>query len=158
MSVFKTNNFEIEKTHWKLSVKNIEISNDHWKNEKHIMSFFDEIENLLYHPDEFNKKIITHSIKLLKSTPRIKEAAFYRIPDKNQLILAAVTEVRKLHEFEPFSREMTTIYKKGNFCFSIVEIVEADDNLIKKGELKIPETWVFDEKLTDKLNLLRDYA
>jgi hypothetical protein len=158
MSVFKTNNFEIEKTHYKLVVKNIEISKDHWRSDKYILSFFDEIENLLYHPDEFNKKIITHSINLLKSNPRIKDAAFYRIPDKNTLILATITEVRKLHEFEPFSREMTTAYKKGNFSFSIIEIVEADDELIKKGELKLPEAWVFEEKLTDKLNLLRNYA
>jgi hypothetical protein len=157
MSVFTTSNFETEKTYYKLSVKNIEVSPDHWKSEKYIISFFDEIENLLYHPDEFNKKIITHSLNLLKTNRRITEAAFYRIPDKNQLILAVITEVRKLHDFETFSREMTTAYKKGNFSFSIIEIVEEDDKLIKNGEKKIPEAWIFDEKLTDKLNTLKDY-
>lgn len=156
MSVFTTANFEIEKKYYKLSVKNIEISSDHWKNEKFIIAFFDEIENLLYKPEEFDKKIISHSLNLLKSNRRIKEAAFYRIQDKNQLILAVITEVKKLHNFEIFSREITTTYKRGNFSFSIIEIVEEDDNLIKKSEKKIPETWVFDEKMTTKLNTLKE--
>jgi acyl-CoA synthetase (AMP-forming)/AMP-acid ligase II len=157
MSVFKTNNFNVEKTYYTLAAKNIEISSDHWGSEKYITAFFDEVENFLYHPDDFNKKIISHSLNLLKSNRRIKEAAFYRIPDKNQLILAVITEVRKLHDFETFSREITAFYKKNKFSFSIVEIVEEDDKLIKDGKQKIPSDWIFDEKMTDKLDTLKDY-
>jgi hypothetical protein len=157
MQVFHTANEKIEKPSYDIEIKNIDLSSGHWGSEKEIVSWLDEIENFLYNKDTLNKQIILHTLKLLKNNIRIKNIEFYRIPEENKLILLTMTEVKKMKNPEIFTREMSIVFKKEKFAVSIIEIIKADFDLIKKGDKTIPINWILDEKLTSKIKLLKEY-
>lgn len=155
--IFHTVNETLDKTSYKIELKNIDLAGGHWGSEKEMFAYLDEIENFLYDKDTLNKQLTLHALKLLRANPRIKNIEFYRIPEENKLILLAMTEVGKFKEPELFTREMSISFKKEKFVFSIIEVIKAEFELIKKGEKKIPEHWVLDEKLTSKIKLLKEY-
>lgn len=155
--IFKTLNSKIEKSSYEINIKNIDLALEHWGSESKIVGFLDTIENFIFDKDTFNKNIILHSLKLLKNNIRIKDILFYKIPEENKIILLAITEVKKMKNFELFSREMTISFKKEKFIFSIVEILDEEYDLIKKGEKSIPGTWKIEEQLTNRFAKLRHY-
>jgi hypothetical protein len=155
--IFKTVNAKLEKTAYDIEIKNIDLASGHWGSEKKIFDYLDGVEVFTYDKDTLNKNIVLHALMLLKENVRIKDLKFYRVPDENKIILLASTSVAKFKEFETFSREMTISFKKDKFAFSIVEILPEETEQIKKGEKKIPESWVLDETLTARFNKLRHY-
>lgn len=155
--IFKTLNSKIEKPSYEINIKNIDLAGEHWGSENKIITFLDTIENFTFDKDTFNKNIILHSLKLLKNNVRINDVKFYRIPEENKIILLAITDVKKMKDFELFSREMTISLKKEKFVFSIVEVLDEEYDLIKKGEKSIPDAWKLDEQLTNKFAKLKHY-
>jgi hypothetical protein len=155
--IFRTVNDTLEKSSYKIELKNIDLASGHWGSEKEMFSYFDEIENFLYDKDTFNKKLVLHALALIKANHRIKDVKFYRIPEENKLILFAMTEVGKFASPELFTREMTISFKKEKFVFSIVEVIKKEFEQIKSGEKTMPANWILDEKLTDKIKLLKEY-
>jgi hypothetical protein len=155
--IFKTVNAKVEKTSYDIVLKNIDLASGHWGSERDIITYLDEIENFLYVKEDFNKKIILHTLKMLKSNIRIKSAEFYRIPEENKLICYVISNVGKFKDFDLFSREMNISFKKEKFSFSIIEMVKEDDDKIKKEGIALPGGWQKDEYLTDRLNKLKEY-
>lgn len=156
--IFKTVNTKIEKTTYDIEIKNIDLASGHWGSEKKVAEFLDTVENFTYDKESLDKNIVLHALKLMKANPRVKDMAFYRIPAENKIILLAITHVPKFKEFDTFSREMSITFKRDKFAFSVVEVLDQENELIKKGEKKIPETWVLDEPLTNRYNKLKFYA
>lgn len=156
--IFKTVNSKIEKNSYDIVIKNIDLASHHWGNEKRIAEYLDTIENLFFDKDTFDRKIVLHAIKLMKDNHRILDVKFYRVPEENHLILLATTAVPKFKEFDLFSREMSIHLKKEKFAFSIIELLEKEAEEIKEGKKTIPANWQFDERLTDRINKLKEYA
>ena len=155
--IFKTVNSKLEKTSYDIEIKNIDLATGHWGSEKRMQEFLDIVENFTYDKETLDKNIVLHALKLLKANIRIKDVKFYRIPEENKIILMAVTHVGKFKDFPTFSREMSITFKKDKFAFSIVEVLDEEFELVKKGEKTIPENWKFDEHLTDRINKLKHY-
>jgi hypothetical protein len=155
--IFKTVNSKIEKTAYDIDIKNIDLANGHWGSEKKIAAYLDIVENFLYEKDSFDRNMVLHALKLMKENRRIKDLAFYTIPEENKLILLATTEVNKFKEFDTFSREMTIAFKKDKFTFSIVELLYKEADEIKAGTKKLPENWRLEERMTDRINKLKHY-
>ena len=155
--IFKTVNSKIKKTAYDIDIKNIDLANGHWGSEKKIAAYLDIVENFLYEKDSFDRNMVLHALKLMKENRRIKDLAFYTIPEENKLILLATTEVNKFKEFDTFSREMTIAFKKDKFTFSIVELLYKEADEIKAGTKKLPENWRLEERMTDRINKLKHY-
>jgi exoribonuclease II len=155
--IFKTVNSSIEKTQYKIDIKNIDLASEHWGSEKQVCDWLDYIETLSYDKDTFDKNIVLHAIDLMKGNRRVKDMVFYRIPEEGKIILLAITEVKKFKEVNAFDREMGIIFKKQKFAFSIVELLEDEDKEVQAGTKSIPKNWVIDQKLTDRFNKLKDY-
>jgi hypothetical protein len=155
--IFKTVNSKLEKSMYDIEIKNIDLALGHWGSEKKIQDFLDIVENYTYDKETLNKNIVLHSLSLLRDNIRIKEMKFYRIPEENKIVLLAVTHVAKMKDFPMFSREMSITFKKEKFAFSIVEILDEEFELIKKGEKTIPENWKYDELLTERFDKLKTY-
>ena len=156
--IFKTVNSSINKTTYEINIKNIDLAAHHWGSEKHIAAYLDEVETLYFNKETFDKKIVLHAISLMKANHRVLDVKFYRIPEENKLILLTTSAVGKMKDFEMFSREMGITLKREKFAFSIVEILEKEAEEIKAGTKTVPANWVFEEKLTDRLNKLKAYA
>jgi hypothetical protein len=156
LTLFKPLNSTLEKSNYTLTIKNQNISNDHWGSEKNIISFFDEIDGLLYEKDTFDKKIVRHATDLAKHNMRWQEMQFYRIPEENKLVVLAVAEIKKFEDSETFSREININFKRHRFSFSIVEIYPEDWKEIQAGTKKIPENWKLDEAMSKKLTTFRN--
>jgi hypothetical protein len=156
--IFKTVNSTINKTAYDINIKNIDLASHHWGSERHIAAYLDEVETLWLNKETFNKAIVLHAIGLMKANHRVQDVKFYRIPEENKLILLATSAVGKMKDFETFSREMGITLKKEKFAFSVIEILEKEAEEIKAGTKTVPANWVFEEKLTDKVNKLKSYA
>jgi ubiquinone/menaquinone biosynthesis C-methylase UbiE len=156
--IFKTINAKIEKGSYDIVIKNIDLASHHWGNEKKIAEYLDMVENLLFEKDTFDRKIVLHAIRLMKENHRVLDVKFYRIPEENKLILLATTAVHAFKPFDTFSREMSITFKKEKFSFAIIELLEKEAEEIKKGDKVIPDSWQFEERLTDRFNKLKDYA
>jgi|SRR5271170_4704653 len=156
--IFKTVNANLDKASYNAEIKNIDLAPGHWGNEKKMFDYLDSVETFSYDKESFNKNIVLHALKLMKDNVRVKDVVFYRIPEENKLILMAVTDVAKFKDFDLFSREMSITFKREKFVFSIIEILDDENALIKKGEKKIPENWVLDEILTNRFSKLKYYV
>lgn len=155
--IFRTVNDTYEKPSYKIEIKNIDMAGWHWSSEKEMYSWFDEIENFLHDKDTFNKQLVLHILALLKAFHRIKDIKIYRIPAENKIILLVMSEVGKFKSPELFTREMSIVFKREKFALSIIEIVKQEFEAWKKAEGKVPEGWELDEKMTDKIKMLKEY-
>lgn len=155
--IFKTINNTISKSAYDINIKNIDLASEHWGSEKKMTDYLDTVENFTYEKETLNKNLVLHALKLYKDNIRIKDIKIYRIEEENKMILLVSSEIGKMKDFETFSREMSITFKKDKFAFSIIEILPHDVEQIKKGEKTIPANWKFDERLTGKLNVLKNY-
>ena len=158
MMVFKTSQTKIEKPAYTIEFKNTNMADGHWTSEKRMVTFLEEIEVFLYDKDTFNKKIIIHSLNMIKKNLRVEKIEFYNEKDKNKLIMLAYTNVGKIKEFEPFTREMSISFRKDQFEFSIVEVVAEEVKVLEEKKISLPENWVVNEYLTDRYAKMREYA
>lgn len=155
MNVFKTLNSTIEKSAYTIKIANIDASAYHWGSEKQIACYLDEVENFLYDKENFDKNMILHAIELVKSNTRIQDLKFYSIPENNEMLLLATTNVRKFKETDPFSRKISIEFKKHKFVFSIIEVLEEEK---KQKDFAIPSNWKLEEKLQRRFSLMNNYA
>jgi hypothetical protein len=157
---FKTLNSKIEKTAYNINIQNIDTAHGHWNGEKQIVAYLDGVENYLYSTDknEFNNNIVNHAITLMKDNYRIRDAAFYRIPSENKLILLVTSLVHRFKKPEIFSRAMTIAFNKHKFTFSIVELLEDEEKELLTGKVKMPAAWEKADDLNKRLELMRMIA
>jgi hypothetical protein len=156
MNIFRSVNNKIEKPAYDISIKNINISGEHWGSEKMIISFLEEIEGMLYNKEDFQKNMVLHTLYLYNN-PRTKNLVFYTIPEENKVILLSTNEIRAFKEDEFLSREISIVFKKQKFAFSIIEIIEKEEKEITEGKKTIPTNWVFDEYMNARINKLKHY-
>lgn len=156
MIIFHSVNKKIEKPSYDIEIKNINISGEHWGSEKSIVSFLEEIEGMLYDKENFQKNMVLHTLSLYNN-PRTQNLVFYTIPEENKIILLSTNQMRAFKEDEFLSREISIVFKKQKFAFSIIEIVEKEEKEITEGKKIIPTAWVFDEYMNKRINKLKHY-
>jgi|ERR1019366_562709 hypothetical protein len=156
MIIFKTADVKIEKPAYDITVKNVNISGEHWGSEKFIVSFLEEIEGMLYNKEDFQKNMVLHTLSLYNN-PRTTNLVFYTIPEENKTILLSTNQIKNFKDVDFLSREISIVFKKQKFAFSIIEILEKEEKEINEGKKAIPVNWIFDEYMNKRINKLKHY-
>lgn len=154
--IFKPLTTTIEKNAYTISIQNMDVSSGHWGNEKDIAGFLEEVEMLYYDRESFEKNLIKHCTAILKYNIRTEDIAFYR--DGRNIVLLTIVDRRSFGEIEFLSRKLEINLKKEGFIFSIIELLKPENEEVKAGTKKLPETWVLDEELNRKLNRYRNFV
>lgn len=145
-------NQKIEKKDYTITINNMECGNGHWNNEKYIEKLFANIYEELYNKDNINNTICKFAAKVIDND-RVDDIFFYREGDK--IIILAISEVPNFHDTEAFSRYIEGSFKGQKEIFAINEITTAEYFKVSKGEIKIPESWILDEGLTNRFNVMK---